>query len=340
MTVPFGIALPNYGPLAAPETLVRLARLAEELGVDSVWMSDHLVAPVGVASIYPYDRRPDPKPGDMGVIEEFYEPLTTLAFLAGATSRVRLGTLVSGNTYRNPAHLAKIVTTLDIVSRGRAILGIGAGWFEPEHQGYGFDFPPIGERLSRLDEALRIIRGMLRGERPTVDGRYYRTHEALNVPAPVQPGGPAILIGGTGEQRTLRLVARYADESNWTCSPEEFPRKLEALEKHCAAVGRKRSEIGVSWLGSLLIAETMEAAEALRDGYLRARGMDWSVLPPAIRERIAAALVLGDPDSVGEFVSTRILGQGLDGIVVNLPANGHEPEAVRLAARTLKAALL
>jgi alkanesulfonate monooxygenase SsuD/methylene tetrahydromethanopterin reductase-like flavin-dependent oxidoreductase (luciferase family) len=180
---------------------------------------------------------------------------------------------------------------------------------------------------------------MLRGERPSFEGRFYRTHEALNVPAPVQPGGPAILIGGTGEQRTLRLVARYADESNWTCPPDEFPRKLEALEKHCAAVGRKRSEIGVSWLGSLLIAETMEKAETLRDAYLRARGMDWATLPPAMRDRIAAVMVLGDPDTVGEFVETRIVGQGLDGIVVNLPANGHEPEAVRLAARTLKAAL-
>jgi alkanesulfonate monooxygenase SsuD/methylene tetrahydromethanopterin reductase-like flavin-dependent oxidoreductase (luciferase family) len=155
----------------------------------------------------------------------------------------------------------------------------------------------------------------------------------------VQPGGPAILIGGTGEQRTLKLVARYADESNWTCSPEEFPRKLEALEKHCAAVGRKRSDVNVTWLGSLLVAPTMEAAEKLRDEYLRARGMDWGALPPAVRDRIAAALVLGDPATVGEFVQKRIVGQGLDGIIVNLPANGHDPETVHLAARTLKAAL-
>jgi F420-dependent oxidoreductase-like protein len=314
---------PNTPPSALFERIAAIARAGEAAGFDAVLVMDH------------FYQLPLLGPPDHEMLEAY--PL--LGALATQTSRVRLGTLVSGNTYRNPAHLAKIVTTLDVVSRGRAILGIGAGWFEPEHQGYGFEFPPIGERLSRLDEALQIIRGMLRGERPTFEGRYYRAHEALNVPAPVQPGGPAILIGGTGEQRTLKLVARYADESNWTCSPEEFPRKLEALEKHCAAVGRKRSEIGVSWLGSLLIAKTMEAAEKLREQYLRARGMDWNTLPPAIRDRLSAVLVLGDPDTIGEFVQRRIIAQGLDGIVVNLPANGHEPEAVQLAARTLQAAL-
>jgi F420-dependent oxidoreductase-like protein len=299
------------------------AREAEAAGFDAVFVMDH------------FYQLPMLGPLEAEMLEAY--PL--LGALAVATTRVRLGTLVSGNTYRNPAHLAKIVTTLDVVSGGRAILGIGAGWFDPEHRGYGFDFPPIGERLSRLDEALQIIRAMLRGERPTFEGRFYRTHEALNLPAPVQPGGPAILIGGTGEQRTLRLVARYADESNWTCPPEEFPRKLEALEKHCASVGRSRREINVTWLGSLLIGRTMEEAQGLRDGYLRARGMDWGALPPAVRDRIAAALVVGDPDTVGEFVATRVIGQGLDGIVVNMPANGHDPEAVQLAARTLRAAL-
>src|SRR5262245_12668607 len=322
------LQIPNFTYPDTPasalfERIAATAREAETAGFDAVLVMDHFYQ---LPLLGPVDH-------------EMLEAYPLLGALAALTSRVRLGTLVSGNTYRNPAHLAKIVTTLDVVSRGRAILGIGAGRFEPEHQGYGFDFPPIGERLSRLDEALHITRGMLRGERPTFEGRFYRTSDALNVPAPVQRGGPAILIGGTGEQRTLRIAARHADESNWTCPPEEFPRKLEALDKHCAAVGRKRGEINVTWLGSLLIADTMEAAEKLRDDYLRARGMDWSALPPAMRDRIAAVLVLGDPDTVGEFVQTRILGQGLDGIVVNLPANGHDPEIVRLAAKTLKAAL-
>src|SRR5215813_483979 len=253
---------PNTPPSGLFERIAATARTAEAAGFDAVLVMDH------------FYQLPMLGPTHHEMLEAY--PL--LGALAAQTQQVRLGTLVSGNTYRNPAHLAKIVTTLDVVSRGRAILGIGAGWFEPEHQGYGFDFPPIGERLSRLDEALQIIRGMLRGERPTFEGRYYRTHEALNVPAPVQQGGPAILIGGTGEQRTLKLVARYADESNWTCPPDE---------------------------------------------YLRARGMDWNALPPAMRDRLAAVLVLGDPDTVGEFVQTKIVGQGLDGIIVNLPANGH-----------------
>jgi alkanesulfonate monooxygenase SsuD/methylene tetrahydromethanopterin reductase-like flavin-dependent oxidoreductase (luciferase family) len=180
---------------------------------------------------------------------------------------------------------------------------------------------------------------MLRGETPTFEGRHYRTQEALNSPAPIQPRGPGVLVGGTGEKRTLRLVAQYADESNWTCSPDEFPRKLEALEKHCADVGRSRGEIGVSWLGSLVVAETTAEAEAQRNAFLAARGMDWNKLPETIQEAVSKALLLGDPDTVGEFVQTRIKGQGLDGIVVNLPATGHDPEFVRLAARTLAKAL-
>ena len=328
MAIRMALQIPNFTypdtpPSALFERIAASAREAEASGFDAVFVMDH------------FYQLPMLGPTHHEMLEAY--PL--LGALAAQTQRVRLGTLVAGNTYRNPAHFAKIVTTLDVVSRGRAILGIGAGWFEPEHQGYGFDFPPVGEPRQPLAEALQIIVPMLRGEKPTFEGRYYRTHEALNVPAPVQAGGPAILIGGTGEQRTLKLVARYADESNWTCPPEEFARKLEALDKHCAAVGRKRSDINVTWLGSVMVAPTMEAAEKLRDEYLRARGMDWGALPPAMRERIAAVMVLGDPDTVGEFVQTKIIGQGLDGIIVNLPANGHEPEAVRLAAQTLKAAL-
>lgn len=179
------------------------------------------------------------------------------------------------------------------------------------------------------------------GSRP-VRPDVYRTEEALNVPAPLQEGGPTVLVGGTGEKRTPRLAARYAHESNWTCSPDEFPRRMEALEKPCAALGRSRSEIGVSWLGSLIIGEDTTDAEARRDAFLRARGMarhGWSQLPEHLREGIPRAIVLGDPDTVGVFARERVVGQGLDGIVVNLPADGHEPEAVQRAAHTLRAAL-
>ena len=142
----FGVALPNYGPLASPETLLRLTTLAEELGVDSVWVSDHLVAPVGVQSIYPYDRRPHPTPGDMGVLEEFYEPMTTLAWLAGATRRVRLGISAYVMPYRNPVVTAKQVATLDRLSGGRVVLGIGVGWLAEEFRALDVPFARRGHR--------------------------------------------------------------------------------------------------------------------------------------------------------------------------------------------------
>jgi F420-dependent oxidoreductase-like protein len=264
------------------------------------------------------------------------EAYTLLGGLAASTERVNLSTLVAGNTYRNPALLAKMVTTLDVVSGGRALAGIGAGWFEPEHKGYGFEFPPLGERLGRLEEALRIVHPMLRGKRPSFEGRFYRASEALNEPPPVRAGGPPILIGGTGERRTLRLVAEFADESNWTCSPAEFPRKLEALERHCADLGRDRASIGVTWLGSLLLAPTQEEAERTRDAYLARRGIDFASLPEAMRQNIDRALVLGDPDTVGEFFQTRVLGAGLDGVIVNLPADAHEEGSVERAGELLR----
>jgi F420-dependent oxidoreductase-like protein len=317
MPIRMALQIPNFTYPDTPteqlfDGVVASAQAAEASGFDAVLVMDHF---------YQLPMLGPPE-------NEMLEAYALLGGLAAHTERVRLGTLVSGNTYRNPAHLAKIVTTLDVVSRGRALFGIGAGWFEPEHQGYGFAFPPIGERLDRLEEALQIARAMFRGERPSLKGRHY-----------LQPGGPGILVGGTGERRTLRLVARYADESNWTCSPDEFPRKMEALEKHCAEVGRDRREIGVSWLGSMMLAETMEQAERGRDEFLRARGMEWSTLPEPVQANVSRALLIGDPDTVGEFIATRILGAGLDGVVVNLPANGHDPEAVELAGRTLAAAL-
>jgi alkanesulfonate monooxygenase SsuD/methylene tetrahydromethanopterin reductase-like flavin-dependent oxidoreductase (luciferase family) len=219
------------------------------------------------------------------------------------------------------------------------VLGIGAGWFEPEHVGYGFDFPPIRERLDRLDEALSIIAPMLRGEKPTVSGRFYRAQEALNSPPPLRPGGPPILIGGSGEKRTLRLVAKYGDESNLTCAPAEIPRKLRALERHCAELGRDAASIGKSWLGSFIVAESHERAEALRNEFLARRGMRWDSLPEAVREAVNRALVLGDPDTVGERVQREILEPGLDGVVVNLPADAHVEGSVERAAATLRKAL-
>lgn len=328
MTTRLGFQIPNFSFPGVPTTglfeqVATIASRAESAGFDTLFVMDHFYQLPALGS-------PD---------QPMLEAYTLLGALAARTKRARLATLVTGNTYRNPALLAKIVTTLDVISGGRALLGIGAGWFEPEHVGYGFDFPPIRERLERVDEALSIIVPMFRGEKPTVNGRFYRTHEALNSPAPVRPGGPPILIGGSGEKRTLRLVAKYADESNLTCAPAEIPRKLEALAGHCRDLGRDPRSIGKSWLGSFILAPTFEQAEAARNDFLARRGMNWNSLPEPVREIVNRALVLGDPDTVGERVQREILEPGLDGIVVNLPADAHVEGAVERAAATLRKAL-
>ncbi len=304
-------------------TVARSAKAAEDAGFDTILAMDH------------FYQLPALGPPENAMLE-CYGLLTALA---GATSRAHLSALVTGVTYRNPAHLAKIVTTLDIVSGGRAQLGIGASWFEPEHIGLGFDFPPLGERLDRLDEALQIITAMFRGERLTLKGRFYSVNDVINSPLPLQPGGPPILIGGNGEKKTMRLVAKYATDSNITAPPEEIPRKLEALERHCADLGRDPATISKTWLGSLVMAPTMERAEVARNEFFAARGMIWDDLPDNVRDMIRSAIVLGDPDTVGEFVSEKLIAQGLDGIIVNMPANGHDPEMVTLAGETLRKAI-
>jgi F420-dependent oxidoreductase-like protein len=188
-----------------------------------------------------------------------------LGALAARTERVRLGAMVTGVTYRNPAHLAKIVTTLDVISGGRAILGIGGAWYDVEHEGLGFEFPPVGERLDRLEEALQICRAMFTEEAPTFEGRHYRIREARNVPRPVQSGGPPILVGGSGEKRTLKLVAQYADLCNIFGDPATVARKVEILRRHCADVGRDPQEVTVSRLSTLVLTANDAETAATRD---------------------------------------------------------------------------
>jgi F420-dependent oxidoreductase-like protein len=208
------------------ETVVGIATTAEEHGFDSVWVMDHLY------QIEMVGPKEDP----------MLEAYTLLAGIAARTRTARLGTMVTGVTYRNPALLAKIVTTLDVVSSGRAILGIGAAWNEDEHAGYGYDFPPAGERLDRLEEALQICRAMFTEAAPIFEGRHYRISSVLNNPKPVR-GRIPVLIGGGGEKRTLRLVALYGDACNLFGDPDAVRHKLDVLERHCADVGRDPAEI-------------------------------------------------------------------------------------------------
>jgi alkanesulfonate monooxygenase SsuD/methylene tetrahydromethanopterin reductase-like flavin-dependent oxidoreductase (luciferase family) len=172
------------------------------------------------------------------------EGWSVLSALARETSKVKLATLVTGITYRNPALLAKTATTLDVISGGRAVLGLGAAWNEEEHIAFGYDFPPVKERMDRLEEGLAIARGMFRGEQPTIDGRYYHVHEVINSPLPVQEGGPRIMVGGGGEQRTLRIAARYADITHWfSLGLPVLKHKDELLIGYCADIGRDPTTI-------------------------------------------------------------------------------------------------
>jgi F420-dependent oxidoreductase-like protein len=222
------------------------------------------------------------------------EGYTTLAALARETSSVRLATMVTGVTYRNPALVAKMVTTLDVISKGRAICGIGAAWNESEHVGYGFDFPPIRERMDRLDEALTIIKLMFTQDRPSFAGTHYRIDRALNEPRPLQPGGPKILVGGGGETRTLRLVARHADMSHWFGSLADITRKSEILNRYCEEEGRDPATI-VKTMGSpVVLVENEGQAKSVMERMPPARR---AMLQPATPEQ--AAEILKDFVAVG-----------------------------------------
>src|SRR5438045_3795819 len=260
----YGLQLPKF-TFSVPddrlfEHMAAMATAADDGGFSSLWVMDHFYQ----------------LPGLGGADDKMLEGYTLLGALAARTQRVTLGTLVTGVTYRNPALLAKEVTTLDIISAGRAVLGIGAAWYDVEHEGLGVDFPPPGERLDRMEEAVQICRLMFTEERPTFEGRYYRIKEARNIPRPVQSGGPPIMIGGSGPKRTLRAVAKYADMSHVFGGPDPLHKNVEILHNHCADVGRDPSEVKVTRLGSLFLASSADEAEQLRQGVAGAMGEEWT----------------------------------------------------------------
>jgi F420-dependent oxidoreductase-like protein len=227
-----GIHIANYNSPrrddSVGEAVAALASTAEAVGCDSVAVMDHFFQ---MEDVYPVEQR-------------MLESYTTLGFLAARTSRVQLRALVTGVTYRSPGLLAKIVTTLDVLSKGRAELGIGAAWYEREHRGLGVAFPPIAERFERLEETLQICLQMWSDNDGPYQGRHYQLTETLCSPQPISQPHPAIMIGGGGEKKTLRLVARYADACNlFTPSVEEVARKLEVLRGHCRDQGRDYAAI-------------------------------------------------------------------------------------------------
>ena len=242
----------QYADLAS---LLRAGRMADELGYHSLWTWDHLYPIVG---------------SDRGPILEGY---MMLAAWAQATERVRVGLMVGANPFRNPALVAKMVTTLDHISNGRAVLGIGAAWFETEHVAFGIDYGTSpGERLRWLGEALPVMRGMLRGEEPSASGPRYAVKEVRNDPPPIQQPLP-ILVGGGGEKVTLRLVARFADMNNVGGGIDNVRRKEEFLRRHCDEVGRDPAEIErTANIGPIIIRDTVEEARRVLTGIFTHNG--------------------------------------------------------------------
>jgi F420-dependent oxidoreductase-like protein len=294
MTPPtFGLL---FGDFRAPadcvfEKIVTAAEAAEASGFDSLWVMDHF------HQHPPYWKRDEP----------MLEAYVFLAAIAARTARADLGVLVSGVMHRNPALLAKMVTTLDIVSGGRAVLGIGASWNEDVFTSYGFgdEEPPIRERLDRLEEALEICSAMLHEGRASFEGQFYDARDALNVPRPLRERLP-ILVGGSGEKRLLRLVAQYADISNILGTPDTLPVKLAALDRHCDDLGRDPASIRRTHTCLLIVDEHQSDAER------RAREMlDASVID---EDSFRGRAIVGDVSAAKEQIAAR-LSLGLDGLM-------------------------
>nr|WP_211243288.1 LLM class F420-dependent oxidoreductase [Rhodococcus oryzae] len=321
MSIRLGYQMPNFSYSRSVRelfpTVIAQAREAEAAGFDTAFVMDHFYQLPGIGE-------PD---------EPMLEAYTALAGLAASTQSIQLSALVTGNTYRNPAMLAKTVTTLDVVSGGRAVLGIGAGWFELEHRQFGYEFGTFTDRFERLGEALEIIVPMLRGQRPTFEGKWYRTEGAINEPR-IRDDLP-ILIGGSGEKKTFAYAARFADHLNVICNASELPRKLDALDARCAEIGRDRSTLETSFLAFVMIDEDGDRARRLQRDFLLARGIDLSALDEDERAAATDRQFVGDPDDVAEQIASRVLDRGIDGVIINLVANGHEPGIVELAGRTL-----
>jgi len=310
LPIKLGLQIPLFDfPGVAPDKLFErvsdIARTAEANGFDSVWVMDHFEQIMG-----------DPA-------APILEGYVVLAGIAARTERVNLGTLVTGVIYRNPAVLAKMVTSLDVLSGGRAVLGLGASWNEAEQDAYGIERVPVGERMDRMDEALEICRAMFTEDAPSFKGRYYEINGAHNVPRPVRSDGIPIMIGGGGEKRTLRAVARHADACNIFGDPETIRHKMKVLDEHCATEGRDPREITRTALKTLIIDKDAGKADKKAEPVRDLRGSD--------RFRIIG--MAGAPDDVRAH-ARELREAGLDGLIVNLP-DAYDLDTVALAGQTL-----
>jgi F420-dependent oxidoreductase-like protein len=304
VTIKLGLQIPNfsYGTGVAElfPTVIAQAQEAEAAGYDSVFVMDHFYQLPGIGT-------PD---------QPMLEAYTALGGLATATERVQLGTLVTGNTYRNPTLLAKAITTLDVISQGRSILGIGTGWFELEHQQLGYDFGTFTDRFNRLDEALQIILPMIKGERPTFSGKYYRTEEAMANPR-FRDHIP-LMIGGSGEKKTIPLAAKYFDHLNIIAGFDELPRKVQVVKDRCEDIGRDPATLETSMLVIAVIDENVSA----------------DLIPDDFKQQA----VVGGPEQVADQIKTKVLDAGVDGVILSpvTSLTGYQPGGITEVAERLK----
>ncbi|GCF07026.1 LLM class F420-dependent oxidoreductase [Dictyobacter arantiisoli] len=292
----FGVALPNgwkmslvdiKDPVDAYETMTNVAKAADETGYEAVWIVDH------------FHTVPLPTQ------EVTFESMMSLAAIARDTKRIRIGQIVTCNSYRNPALLAKMASTLDVLSHGRLNFGIGAGWYEHEYRAYGYPFPDAPERLRMLREALQVIHAMWEQEEATFEGKYYQIKGAINQPKGVQKPHIPILIGGGGEKVTLKLVAQYGDACNVGGDLKTLQHKLDVLKQHCENVGRDYASIYRTTGAFCSIADSDEEALALVPEAFRQGLTDTSLVgsPETIRQRIATFESLGINEIIMDFPS-------------------------------------
>ena len=291
----FGVFIPQgwkmelagiEGAQAQWQTSVDVAVLAEKLGYDSIWVYDHF--------------HNVPKPAQ----EAVFECWTTIAAISQRTSRIRLGQMVGCNSYRNPGLLAKITSTVDVISGGRLDWGIGAGWYESEYKGYGYEFAKPSDRIGMLRETVEIVKSMWTNAETNYDGKYYKMSRANCDPKPLQQPTPPVWIGGGGEQLTLRVVAEHADVSNFGSSLEEFTKKRAILQDHCRIIGRDEDTIRKTISSEVFIRETEK--EIIEAGSKNLWG------EPA--ESWRAKALVGTPEQVSEKIQ-KYLDAGCTGFI-------------------------
>jgi F420-dependent oxidoreductase-like protein len=302
VTIRLGLQIPSFSygtPVSELFPAVKAqAQEAEAAGFDTVLVMDHFYQ-------LPTLGEPD---------EPMLEAYTALGALATTTERLQLSTLVTGNTYRNPTLLAKAVTTLDVVSAGRAILGIGAGWFELEHRQLGFELGTFTERFEKLEEALQIVIPMTHGERPTFTGKWYHTESAINEPR--YRDHIPVMLGGSGEKKTFRLAARYADHLNLITPMDQLPHKLDVLRQRCAEINRDPATLETS----TLLTVVLEDHDTRRE----------------VAEAVGGRAVRGTPEQIAERIQRNVLDAGVDGVIVNLPTHGFTPGVITKVGEALR----